>query len=133
MQDTNTPRAYRMHDLRQCLDCPASFTRAHYAEHGRITPEAQRAAAARRRQRVVLDMDEADRLLSAEYRKAIRNDPCFYCGSAETHHVDHYFPLAKGGTDAWFNLRAACRDCNLSKFTTCGTAFLLRAGDLTRT
>jgi 5-methylcytosine-specific restriction endonuclease McrA len=78
-------------------------------------------------------MDEADRLLSAEYRKAIRNDPCFYCGSAETHHVDHYFPLAKGGTDAWFNLRAACRDCNLSKFTTCGTAFLLRAGDLTRT
>lgn len=100
--------------------------RAHYAANGRITPEAQRAAAARRRQRAEHGMDALDRFLSAEYRKAIANDPCFYCGDPETHHVDHYFPLAKGGNDAWFNLVASCRVCNLSKFTACGTAFLLR-------
>lgn len=105
-----------------------AYSRAHYAEHGRISPEAQRAAAARRRQRATHGMDDLDRWLSAEYRKAIADDPCFYCGDPETHHVDHFFPIAKGGTDVWFNLVAACRDCNLSKFTTCGTAFLLRAG-----
>lgn len=105
-----------------------AYSREHYATNGRISPEAQRAAAARRRQRAEHGMDEVDRLLSAEYRKAIRNDPCFYCRAAETHHVDHFFPLAKGGTDAWFNLVRACQDCNLSKFTKCGTAFLLREG-----
>jgi 5-methylcytosine-specific restriction endonuclease McrA len=105
-----------------------AYSRGHYAEHGRISPEAQRAAAARRRQRAAHGMDELDRFLSAEYRKAIRNDPCFYCGDTETHHVDHFFPIAKGGTDAWANLVRACADCNLSKYTACGTAFLLRAG-----
>ena len=39
--------------------------------------------------------------------------------------VDHFFPLAKGGTDHWFNLVRACRSCNLRKRTMCGTAFLL--------
>ena len=53
-------------------------------------------------------MDGTDRLLSVCYRLAIRNDPCFYCGSPETAHVDHFFPLAKGGTDHWWNLVRAC-------------------------
>lgn len=73
-------------------------------------------------------MDATDRLLSAFYRQAIRNDPCYYCGSSVTDHTDHFFPLAKGGTDHWFNLVRACRSCNFSKRTTCGTAFLLLTG-----
>ena len=97
------------------------------AGYFRNTP-AQYAANARRRQRIKVDMDQLDRALSAAYRTAIRNDPCFYCGDPETHHVDHFFPLAKGGTDVWVNLVRACADCNLSKSATCGTAFLLRAG-----
>lgn len=100
--------------------------RAHYAMYGRINPEAQRAAAARRRQRAEHGMDAIDMMLSWAYRQAIKNDPCFYCGSAETDHVDHYFPLAKGGNDAWVNLVKSCQRCNLEKFTKCGTAYLLR-------
>lgn len=92
-------------------------------------PEARQAMHARRRQRILADMDDIDRLLSALYRCAIRNDPCYYCGSATTDHVDHYFPLAKGGTDHWWNLVRACRVCNLRKNAfMCGTAFLLRSG-----
>jgi 5-methylcytosine-specific restriction endonuclease McrA len=90
-------------------------------------PEVDLAAIHRRRQRLDHGMDARDREMSVDYRRAIRDDPCFYCGSsAERCHVDHYFPLAKGGTDHWFNLVPACRTCNLRKFTECGTAYLLR-------
>lgn len=70
-------------------------------------------------------MDVADRELSVAYRLAIRHDPCFYCGSPETDHVDHFFPIAKGGTDVWWNLVRACSRCNHAKYDRCGTAFLL--------
>ena len=96
-------------------------TRAWNAEN----PAARQAMHARRRQRVRADMDDTDRLLSALYRIAIRNDSCYYCGSPDTDHVDHYFPLAKGGTDVWWNLCRACAKCNLRKQVLCGTAFLL--------
>jgi len=82
-----------------------------------------------RRRRIKADMDATDRLLSALYREAIKGDPCFYCGSAETQCVDHFFPLVKGGTDHFFNLVRACTRCNLRKSgTMCGTAFLLLSG-----
>jgi hypothetical protein len=93
-------------------------------------PEARQAAHARRRRRVAADMDDTDRLLSVLYRQAIRNDPCWYCGSPVTDHVDHFFPLAKGGTDHFWNLVRACQRDNLSKNAQCGTAYLLRRGRL---
>ena len=77
-----------------------------------------------------VDMDDTDRLLSVLYRSAIKNDPCYYCGSPDTDHVDHFFPLAKGGTDHFWNLVRACQRDNLSKHTQCGTAYLLRRGRL---
>jgi 5-methylcytosine-specific restriction endonuclease McrA len=67
-------------------------------------------------------------MLSVGRRLAIRNDPCFYCGSPETAHVDHYFPLAKGGSDRWVNLVRTCGPCNNAKYTMCGTAFRLLTG-----
>jgi len=89
-------------------------------------PELDSAALHRRRMRIDAGkLDALDRLLSTEYRKAIKGDPCFYCGSPDTQCVDHYFAIAKGGSDRWFNLVRACRSCNLSKGTHCGTAFLL--------
>lgn len=94
-------------------------------------PEVDQASIHRRRRRSEVRMDEVDRLLSRLYRKAIRNDPCFYCGSAETHEVDHFFPLSKGGTDHWWNLVRSCRPCNRGargKGIMCGTAFMLRRG-----
>lgn len=86
------------------------------------------ASDARRKLAAAAGMDDIDRMLSVCYRLAIRNDPCFYCGSPETAHVDHYFPLAKGGTDHWFNLVRSCDRCNNAKYVTCGTAFLLLIG-----
>jgi hypothetical protein len=92
-------------------------------------PEKDLAAIHRRRMRVEAGkLDTLDRLLSTEYRKAVKGDPCFYCGSTDTQCVDHYFAIAKGGSDRWFNLVRACKPCNLAKHTMCGTAFLLLAG-----
>ena len=68
--------------------------------------------------------------VSAAYRKAITNDPCAYCGETEgVFHVDHVFPISKGGDDRWYNLTRACESCNLSKSARCGTAFRLLRGN----
>lgn len=84
------------------------------------------AAIHRRRMRVEAGkLDALDRMLSRFYRCAIKGDSCFYCGSPNTQCVDHYFAIAKGGSDRWFNLFRACRSCNLSKGTMCGTKYLL--------
>jgi 5-methylcytosine-specific restriction endonuclease McrA len=42
---------------------------------------------------------------------------CFYCVTdcAESFHVDHFVPLAKGGAHVLTNLRIACAPCNLRK------------------
>jgi hypothetical protein len=99
--------------------------RAATARWRSMHPEFSSARNARRRARIRLPRE--DRRISLEYRAAIRNDPCFYCGGI-AEHTDHYFPLVKGGTDHWFNLVRACQDCNLSKHARCGTAFLLLTG-----
>jgi hypothetical protein len=90
--------------------------------------EARQAMHARRRTRIKVDMSGEDRRRSVERRKEIKGDPCFYCGDDETSDTDHYFPLAKGGTDHWWNLVRACDPCNSYKNATCGTAFMLRTG-----
>jgi hypothetical protein len=87
---------------------------------------ARYAAQARRVLAANVDMDDFDRELSVAYRLCIRRDPCFYCGSPVTAHVDHFFPLAKGGTDHFWNLVRACQRCNNVKYAQCGTAFILR-------
>lgn len=76
----------------------------------------------------------AERALSREergvaraYRLAISADPCRYCAAAGKE-VDHYFPIAKGGSAAWINLGRSCVRCNRSKGARCGTWFILRRG-----
>lgn len=103
--------------------------RARFAEVYPTNPGVWRACIARRKQRLAVNMDAMDRALSAAYRNAIHRDPCCFCRrrTAEMH-VDHYVPLAKGGTDHWWNLVRACADCNLSKKARCGTWFALRVG-----
>lgn len=76
-----------------------------------------------RRQRVAA-LEPEDRAISAAYRMAIAGDPCCYCGGP-SEHVDHFYPIAKGGTDHWWNLRPACGTCNRRKAAHCGTWFLL--------
>jgi hypothetical protein len=91
--------------------------------------EARQAMHARRRVRVDAGMTMEDRRQSVARRKAIKADPCFYCDSPVTHHVDHFYPLAKGGTDHWWCLVRSCERCNLTKMTRCGTAFMLLSGN----
>jgi hypothetical protein len=98
-------------------------------QYKREHPEYDQAALHRRRMRVEAGkLDAVDRMLSRFYRRAIKSDLCFYCGTSDTQCIDHYFAIAKGGSDRWFNLVRACRKCNLSKRTMCGTAFLLLTG-----
>lgn len=40
---------------------------------------------------------------------------CAYCGAQHDLHIDHFIPLAKGGTHAPSNLVPACPSCNSSK------------------
>lgn len=99
---------------------------ARYNEQYKDDPAPWRAAKSRRKMRSAAGMVREDIAISVDYRRAIRKDRCFYCGAADTAHTDHFFPLAKGGTDHWWNLVRACKACNLSKNAHCGTWFLLR-------
>lgn len=96
-----------------------------YRELYQADPTAWRAAKSRRQARLAERMSKEDRHISEDYRRAISEDPCFYCGTPEALHVDHFFPLAKGGTDQWYNLVRACARCNNSKHAHCGTWFIL--------
>lgn len=101
---------------------------ARYREIYPNDPTKWRAAKSRRKMRLDVAMTAEDRHISEDYRRAIVSDPCFYCGTTETAHVDHFYPLSKGGTDHWRNLRRTCGPCNLSKNARCGTWFILRRG-----
>lgn len=77
------------------------------------------------------DMSDEDRDQSLLYRKIIANDSCFYCGNDDpwtAFHVDHYVPLARGGTDHWWNLVQACDSCNMSKKDKDPVKFLQEVG-----
>lgn len=102
--------------------------KAAYVKQYAEDPAPWRAAKSRRRMRLDRKMTPEDAQISTDYRRAIVNDPCFYCGAAETDCVDHLFPLVKGGTDHWWNLARACTACNSSKHAKCSTVFMLRAG-----
>lgn len=74
-------------------------------------------------------LTEVDLELSTAYRSAIESDPCTYCGTQDpwdVFHVDHYFPISKGGDDRWYNLVQSCESCNLSKGARCGTWMILK-------
>lgn len=79
---------------------------------------------ARRRSRERDGLDSLDRELSRAYRAAIASDLCFYCGSLGEHD-DHMTPLARGGTDHWWNLTRACSPCNLAKWTMTADEYIL--------
>lgn len=54
---------------------------------------------------------------------------CVYCGAHTDLQIDHVFPRARGGTDAFENLVTACRSCNASKGT--GEPAAMRFGRFT--
>lgn len=56
------------------------------------------------------------------YRRALRADPCAYCGQA-SEALDHIDPCLRGGSDGWTNRTATCHTCNSLK----GSLTLLQA------
>jgi 5-methylcytosine-specific restriction endonuclease McrA len=75
-----------------------------------------------RRHRMRVEMTAGDRKRSAQARREMRenHEPCVYCGrplTDSTRHVDHVIPLARGGTDHWWNLQSTCATCNTRKGT----------------
>jgi 5-methylcytosine-specific restriction endonuclease McrA len=86
------------------------------AEYAKNNPEVRRGIKARYRAQLVKGMSKLDRKKSTLHRKRIKDNPCFYCKGFTTQmHDDHYYPLAKGGTDHWFNIVRACSTCNQKK------------------
>lgn len=45
------------------------------------------------------------------YRRAMRDDPCAYCGRPTTQ-LDHIEPRSTGGADGWSNRAGTCASCN---------------------
>lgn len=47
----------------------------------------------------------------------LQKGKCFYCGRELNYnfHVDHFYPISKGGSNSPSNLVIACAKCNLSK------------------
>jgi 5-methylcytosine-specific restriction endonuclease McrA len=46
---------------------------------------------------------------------AIKSKPCYECGETKNIHIDHVFPISKGGNHSIGNLMPLCAKCNLSK------------------
>lgn len=90
-------------------------------------PDAYALRSTRRRRGLRAGLTDFEADASASYRHAIKADPCAYCGGPAKH-ADHVFPVAKGGTDHWWNLTRACEPCNKSKAAHCGTWFNLKRG-----
>ena len=61
---------------------------------------------------------------------------CYYCNTNINHkeknsyHIDHYIPIAKGGTNDVENLVISCPTCNMSKGAKDPFVFMLKFGKL---
>jgi 5-methylcytosine-specific restriction endonuclease McrA len=78
-------------------------------------PEAAAAARDKRRAR---DAGAAGFYSADDVRALLKTQGrvCFYCPAAlKKFHVDHFIPLARGGSNWPENLRLACERCNTSK------------------
>jgi 5-methylcytosine-specific restriction endonuclease McrA len=51
---------------------------------------------------------------SAAYCRAMRADPCAYCG-APSQALDHIVPRSDGGSNDWTNRTGVCSSCNSTK------------------
>lgn len=72
----------------------------------------------------------ADGSVTREFLRLIRREMhCAYCGEhtkAKDRHLDHVWPLARGGTHSADNLVMACAECNRSKRDTMPLQYMLQ-------
>lgn len=105
---------------RTCTVCLAKFTTrkpdAKYCSTGNDSCEAQ-AKSAPTTARVLASViaDPTPTQIWA-YPRALRLDPCTYCGR-EAGGIDHIQPTSVGGVDDWTNYAGCCQRCNATKGT----------------
>ena len=81
-------------------------------------PEKYRAIQSRRK--AIRKGAEAEGFNDTEFRKALyieQNGKCCHCGTNldRKHHLDHLFPISRGGGHSKNNLALSCPTCNISK------------------
>lgn len=109
-----TQQSYVLKKCR-CDDCKKYYEetmKPKQLAYMRANPEATRARFHRRRHQARVSLTEEDIKLSVAYRKAIKNDMCFFCGINPGEEDEHWLAIDNGGTDHWYNLTRACWTCN---------------------
>jgi 5-methylcytosine-specific restriction endonuclease McrA len=86
----------------------ASAREYRQTEMGRAVIKADRA------KRRSATRDAAHGCVTGEAVSVIMALPCIYCGGP-SEHLDHIYPLSKGGLHCVSNLAPACAPCNLTK------------------
>lgn len=59
--------------------------------------------------------EHGEECVGPEFTSELLGRPCEYCGDA-SEHIDHFYPLSRGGLHCRENLRPACADCNKRKW-----------------
>jgi 5-methylcytosine-specific restriction endonuclease McrA len=95
-----------------------------HREHPERSREILRAALRRRRARMN-GAHLGDAATTDAYAALLRDDPCAYCGEPASD-ADHIDAISRGGVHSWDNLTAACRACNVSKYSEPLLRFMLR-------
>jgi 5-methylcytosine-specific restriction endonuclease McrA len=110
-------------DDTNCPDCGDPLPPRRLAGPGRYQTRCdscQRVRVWRQKGRGNLDLtayeitDEVRRLDRVAYLRAVRTDPCGYCGEP-SFALDHIIPRNAGGPDHWTNFAGLCHSCNNRK------------------
>lgn len=82
-------------------------------------PESAKASAHRRRAHAIANTPKGEHYTMADVKLQYKSQKgkCWHCGVKlnDVYHIDHFVPLAKGGTNSANNIVVSCPKCNLSK------------------
>ena len=133
-------KACRKADYAANRDAVRERVRAHYAANRQARAEYQRAYYAENQEAIaarqrVYQQNNPHLRWQANYRQRVRRfgfepvvehftradliarwgDACWHCDSGEFEELDHYVPVAAGGTHTLSNCRPSCAACNRAK------------------
>lgn len=112
-------------EIRPCQECGTSFSRPYgYGRTKFCGDSCAVISFERQRTRGLFSLiarqitSEAGRNDTSYYLRAMRNDPCAFCGERDdASHLDHIVARESGGSNAWHNRTGLCSTCNGRKAT----------------